>query len=247
MPKRSLPIQALLEWAFRKECVSLELPGPERYTERPSFGMEYVLIERARLGGVKIDGGGGLKHKDTHEDAEAIAAIVSNLPESLGGRRMALCVAECARSGLTPDWMPGAHPKIEPAQWCRPRGRWQGKTEKIGVYVEVFHRPHPRNPKRVRKYEKRHDIMWTPITWAIHPKTISAARAEYEAWRAALGYCRDALIASRVMRDSTVTGALPAARPWEADDRTQATASPRPRTPEALRRDLPPRSSPGPG
>jgi hypothetical protein len=43
----------------------------------------------------------------THEEAEVIAATVATMPDSLGGKRMTIRVAELARAGLTPDWMPG--------------------------------------------------------------------------------------------------------------------------------------------
>ncbi len=43
-----------------------------------------------------------------------IAATVAEVPDSLGGKRMAIRVAELARAGLTPDWMPGAVPRCVP-------------------------------------------------------------------------------------------------------------------------------------
>jgi hypothetical protein len=113
--KRALGVQAALEWAFRLEQAQLELPLPEDVTEEGfGFGLEYVLLQRAVLG-CKIDGG---QHKIggyTHEDAEVIAATVAGIPDSLGGKRMAIRVAELARAGLTPDWMPGAVPRCVPA------------------------------------------------------------------------------------------------------------------------------------
>ena len=112
--KRALGVQAALEWAFRVEQAQLELPLPTDVTEEGfGFGLEYVLLQRAVLG-CKIDGG---QHKIggyTHEDAEVIAATVAGIPDSLGGKRMAIRVAELARAGLTPDWMPGAVPRCVP-------------------------------------------------------------------------------------------------------------------------------------
>lgn len=105
--KRSLGVQAALEWAFRIEKAQLDLPLPKNVNEEGfGFGLEYVLLQRATLG-CKVDGG---KHKIgtySHEDSEVIAAIVGGLPDGLGGRRMAIWVAELTRAGLTPDWMPG--------------------------------------------------------------------------------------------------------------------------------------------
>ena len=76
--KRALGVQAALEWAFRIEQAQLELPLPPDITEEGfGFGLEYVLLQRAVLG-CKIDGG---QHKIggyTHEDADVIAATLSN-------------------------------------------------------------------------------------------------------------------------------------------------------------------------
>ena len=93
--KGAMSIQQALEWAFGVEKAQLELPepsDPER-AHRSGFGLEYVLIQRAALG-CKVDGG---QHKIggyTHEDAEVIAATVAGIPDHLGGKRMAIRVAE---------------------------------------------------------------------------------------------------------------------------------------------------------
>lgn len=80
--KRTLGVQAALEWAFRIESAQLELPPPQNVTDEGfGFGLEYVLLQRAALG-CKIDGG---QHKIggyTHEDAEVIAATVAGIPDS---------------------------------------------------------------------------------------------------------------------------------------------------------------------
>jgi hypothetical protein len=100
--KRSLGVQAILEWAFQVEKAQLELPPPSEFEEEPSgYGFEYILIQRARLG-CQIDGGRYKSGSYTHEDAEVIAATLAGLPSALGGKRMAIHVAELARAGLTP-------------------------------------------------------------------------------------------------------------------------------------------------
>ena len=38
----------------------------------------------------------------THADAEVVAATLAGMPDSLGGKRMAIYVAELARAGMTP-------------------------------------------------------------------------------------------------------------------------------------------------
>jgi hypothetical protein len=105
--KFAMGVQAALEWAFRIEKAQLELPPPKEVTKEGfGFGLEYVLLQRAALG-CKVDGGQHKIGSYTHPDAEVIAAAVAGMPESLGGIRMAIQVAELARAGMTPDWMPG--------------------------------------------------------------------------------------------------------------------------------------------
>jgi hypothetical protein len=112
--KRALGVQAALEWAFRVEKAQLELPPPKDVSEE-GFGLEYVLLQRAALG-CKVDGGQYKMGSYTHADAEIVAATVAGMPDSLGGIRMAISVAELARAGMTPDWMPGVAPRCVPVE-----------------------------------------------------------------------------------------------------------------------------------
>lgn len=126
--KRALGVQAALEWAFRVEKAQLELPereDPERGSGSGSgtgagFGLEYVLVQRAALG-CRVDGGRYKMGGYTHEDAEVMAATVAGLPDSMGGKRMTVRIAELARAGMTREWMPGAVPRCLPveARWSQ--------------------------------------------------------------------------------------------------------------------------------
>ena len=119
--KRALGVQAALEWAFGVEKAQLELPPAKDGAEEGfGFGLEYILLQRAILG-CKIDGGQHKMGGYVHADAEVIAATLAGLPDSLGGKRMAISVAELARAGLTPDWMPGAVPRCVPVDIKRNR------------------------------------------------------------------------------------------------------------------------------
>ena len=114
--KRALGVQAALEWAFRVEQAQLELPPrKDGADEGFGFGLEYVLLQRAILG-CKVDGGQHKMGSYTHPDAEVIAATVAGMPDRLGGIRMAIYVAELARAGMTPDWMPGVVPRCVPLE-----------------------------------------------------------------------------------------------------------------------------------
>ena len=96
------------------------------------FGLEYVLLQRAALG-CKVDGGQHKIGSYTHPDAEVIAATVAGMPDSLGGIRMAIRVAELARAGLTPDWMPGVVPRCVPVETKRNQHGERATTVVVGT------------------------------------------------------------------------------------------------------------------
>ena len=201
--KRALGVQAALEWAFRIERAQLELALPPNITEEGfGFGLEYVLLQRAVLG-CKIDGG---QHKIggyTHEDAEVIAATVAGIPDSLGGIRMAIRIAELARAGLTPDWMPGVVPRCVPVEVrCNQHG------ERAITIVVGTERIQTRGKWRTM------EVLACPVTFSPHPHQIEAARRAYHDWWRALGWVGEGLIAGGMLRDLKVTAAMPKAKPW---------------------------------
>lgn len=197
---RHLPVQAFLEWAFGREKVRLEWPDERRHEERGfGFGMEYVLLQRARLG-CRIDGGGS---SPAHEDAEVAAAIVAGLPEALGGRRMAIVVAECARAGLTPDWMPGAEPRCVPREWRQTKHGPRAASVVVG-------RERVMRRGRWREVEVRA----CPITWDPHPRRIENARLAYSAWHRALCWLKGAFRESGSLKSHSISAALPPPMPW---------------------------------
>jgi hypothetical protein len=199
-----MTIQQALEWAFRTEKAQLELPErpePER-THRAGFGLEYVLLQRAALG-TKVDGGQHKMGGYTHPDAEVIAATVAGLPDDLGGKRMAIRVAELARAGLTPDWMPGAVPRCVPVETKRNQHGERATT--IVVRTERL---------KTRGKWRTVDVLACPVTYTPHPQQIEAARRGYRDWVAALDWVRDMLAEGRMLRDVSVASALPKATPW---------------------------------
>jgi len=202
--KRALGVQATLEWAFRVERAHLELPSPPDVTEEGfGFGLEYVLLQRAALG-CKVDGGQHKIGSYTHPDAEVIAATVAGIPDSLGGRRMAIRVAELARAGLTPNWMPGIVPRCVPVETRQNQHGERAATIVVGI-ERVPHRG------RWRTVE----VLACPVTWRPHPEQIASARHGYEDWWQALDWVREHLAASGMLRDLEVAGAMPKVRPWE--------------------------------
>jgi len=202
--KRALGVQTALEWAFQVEKAQLELPPPPDITEEGfGFGREYVLPQRAALG-CKVDGG---QHKIggyTQADAEVIAATVAGMPDSLGGTRMAIRVAELARAGLTPDWMPGVVPRCVPVETRQNQHGVRAMTEVVGT-ERILSRG------RWRTVE----VLACPVTWRPHPEQIASARRGYHDWWQALDWVRDGLAAGEMLREVEVTEVMPKKRPWD--------------------------------
>ena len=201
--KRTMPVQQALEWAFRVEKAQLELPPPKDASEEGfGFGLEYVLLQRAALG-CKVDGGQHKMGSYTHPDAEIIAAILAGLPDNLGGKRMAIRVAELARAGLTPDWLPGAVPRCVPADTRRNQHGERAVTMVVGT-ERVLSR---------RKW-RTVEVLACPVAWRPHPEQITSARRAYQDWWQALDWLRDGLVSGGMLREIEVTGVMPRVCPW---------------------------------
>ena len=204
-PKRSMSVQLALEWAFRVEHAQLELPEPPD-PERDygfGFGLEYVLLQRAILG-CKVDGGQYKIGSYTHEDAEVIAATVAGIPDSLGGKRMAIRVAELARAGLTPDWMPGAVPRCVPVEVKRNQHGERAATIVVG-----------RERVLSRGKWRTVEVLACPVTFSPHPQQIEAARQAYVDWCRALGWVCEGLQAGNLLREIEIKDVMPSRTPWE--------------------------------
>jgi hypothetical protein len=201
--KRSMSIQQALDWAFRVEKAQLELPLPQNAPEEAyRFWLEYVLMQRAVLG-CKVDGGQYKMGGYVHEDAEVIAATVAMLPDALGGKRMAIRIAELARAGLTPDWMPGAVPRCVPRDTRKNQHGVRAVTEVVGT-TRVLTRGKWRTV----------EVLACPVTWRPHPEQIASAWRGYEDWWQALDWGRDTLQDSRMLRKVEVIAVMPKVRPW---------------------------------
>ncbi|MDH2325993.1 hypothetical protein QCN27_03840 [Cereibacter sp. SYSU M97828] len=200
--KKPVSIQRLLEWAFRRERVQLELPKAEEAMIGAGYGIgsSLRLIRRAELG-CRIDGGGS---SPCHEDAETVAAILSHLSDVYGGHRFAAQMAEWARMGITPDWMPGAQPKVVPAI-IEPSAKGGRPTRSVVAGIDAYD-----VDGRLVEYEVR----VCPITWSPSPSQIAAARREYMRWRLALREVRLNLVTSGMLRAHELTDAMPPQEPW---------------------------------
>jgi hypothetical protein len=201
--KRALGVQAALEWAFGVEKAQLELPPPTDVAEEGfGFGLEYVLLQHAILG-CKVDGGQHKMGGYVHEDAEVIAATVAGMPDSLGGIRMAIRVAELARAGITPNWMPGAVPRCVPVDIKRNRQGDRAVSVVVGT-ARVL----------IKGKWRIVEVRACPVTFTPTMQQIDSARQAYDHWWAALDWARDGLIAGGMLREIEVTAAMPKVRPW---------------------------------
>jgi hypothetical protein len=125
------------------------------------------------------------------------------MPERLGGIRMAISVAELARAGITPDWMPGVVPRCVPMET---KSNQHG--ERATAIVVGTERVLTRGKWRTV------EVLACPVTWRPHPEQIASARRGYEDWWEALDWVRDGLIVGGMVRELEVNAAMPKVRPW---------------------------------
>ncbi|TDX19701.1 hypothetical protein [Rhodovulum visakhapatnamense] len=205
--RRAMPVRAALEWAFGTECARLDHDEIEAVggTGWRSYGMEYVALERAQLG-TRVDTSRGRSRP--HDDAELIATVVRNtLPWYA-----ATMVADLARAGRTPDWMPDARPRLKPDDWTVNRWGRHAKTADAAMLGVEGWQPIPR---RNRKGVIVHDaVRFTPCHWDPTPAQIAAARRAYLDWWGYLLAVQAALTGADLTRIE-VTRDMPPMRPWK--------------------------------
>lgn len=197
----------LLIWAFRRECARLDFDEVGSETGARHFSIEHVLIERARIG-CRIDGGG---RSDPHPDADIVASAVAALPIGCGGRAMALRIAQAARSGLVPDWMDGAQPRLMPVEVRTNRyGTWARTRDSR----ELGEAGWPHQERRGRKGNViREAVLYCPAMWVPSQATIAAARRDYLRWWSALLEIRTTL-QSGCLSGVVLTDEMPPRTPW---------------------------------
>lgn len=198
--RRTLNVQQMLEWAFRSEGVSLDAPMHEEALIGQGYGIgsSLRLIRRAELG-CRIDGGGA---SGCHEDAEIVAAIVLHVS---AGLPMAFRVAEHARCGTTPDWMPDATPRVVPVD-LGSDGRRGPKPKSVVVgYETTVHRGR----------ETVHEVRMCPISYYPSRHVIEAKRREYMEWCFALSEIAESLRSVGMLRDHEVSEWIPPREPWK--------------------------------
>jgi hypothetical protein len=199
--KRTLSIKAALEWAFGSERVSVEFD--EINDAPPATDTIYRLMRQGVLG-CKIDGGG---KSFGHHDAEIIASFVARLPLEHGGKGMAVQIANLARAGVAPDWMPGAAPRCVPREWRLTKHGDFARTEVVGKGEIEF---------RGRKV--KYDLMACPVTYSPSAAQIAAARRDYLLWWGALLDLRHELHHFGGLTSIALTQDMPPLSPWRTGD-----------------------------
>lgn len=198
--RQVLSIRAALEWAFGTERAGLDFAESQGDNARPGVSPLWTVIQRGQLG-CKVDGGGW--NPPAH-DADIIASAVAHLPAAMGGRRMALRIAELARAGQAPDWGEGLRPQCIPQGWrCENQFGPQAVTEVVGV-------------ERITSRGRSRDfpVLACPVTYTASPDTIERVRAAYHAWCGALAWLACDLRSRGILDRVTITAVLPDPEPW---------------------------------
>lgn len=231
---KPIGIERLLEWAFGDQGAELD-PRMERSEfARRANSMEFVLMERAKLG-CQIDGRGSgfFGGRDVHWDADQVAAVCKRvLPwkPSSEGIASSQTVASYASAGTRPTWMPGAIPKVRPADWssnqhgrqpatdkAKPGAKYPGGTWRDWMTKPTLHRCRQKGIWPLSDHEKEHLSFIgrvTPIVFEPSRQQINACRIEYMAWWSALHTVREHLIARDVLTSHRLTREMPPSMPW---------------------------------
>ncbi len=201
--RQDVSIIELLHWAFQRELASLDFDEFSKETgAKPGIGVEWVLIEQAKLG-CTIDGGG---RTDPHHDADIVASALAVLPENVGGRQMAIWIAELSRSGSSPDWGRDWKADCEPVDW---------RNSKHGRYA-------------AREFNRNWLTKWPanlipgkewgyvcPVKYSGTSAEISSARVNYLRWYGALLELRNTFQIHKNLTAFTVTNEMPPLQPWK--------------------------------
>lgn len=198
--RREMSIQSALEWAFGTERATLDFDERKGDNLRPGVSPVWVVMQRGALG-CTIDGGG---HSLPAHDADIIASTVAHLPDRVGGRAMALRIAELARAAQVPDWGRDLKPHCIPTGWrCENQFGPQAVTAQGRAETLV---------SRGRSQTFR--PLYCPVTYTAEASRIAAARAAYHAWCDALAWLAVELRSRPVLDRVTITAVLPDPEPW---------------------------------
>jgi hypothetical protein len=116
---------------------------------------------------------------------------------------MAVTIAELARHGLRPNWLPDAKTKCEPVNLHKGRHGTYAKSEACDQ-IEVI----SRGRKRLI------EVRWCPVRFTCTPDRIAAARRDYLRWWDALHDLRHSFQTYGGLTAWRVTDEMPPRTPW---------------------------------
>lgn len=117
---------------------------------------------------------------------------------------MAIRVAELARAGLTPDWMPGAVPRCVPVEVKRNQHGERAATIVVGT-ERVLSRGKWRTV----------EVLACPVMFRPDARQIEGARQAYMEWWEAIVWLKDVLRESTLTKRLIVTQMVPQKQPWQ--------------------------------
>ncbi len=207
---KDIGIWPLLGWAFQAECAQLDM-GDTRTVLGGGFGyasMTSIIAQHEQLG-CRVDGGG---RSDPHPDADLIASAVAVLPEGCGGWRMAVVIAEHARTGMMPDWR--VRTAIEPLRW---EGNAHGRHSATADATALGAHGWPNQARTTRKGGIRYDsVRYCPVTIRGGAAEVASKRRAYLLWWSALFDLRTSFQLGRDLSAWNVTAVMPPPEPWKA-------------------------------
>jgi hypothetical protein len=198
--RRDMSVMQALEWAFAREHASIDFDDNGSGAGRAGVSPIWVMMQRGQLG-CQIDGGG---RSSCHPDAEVIAIFLEAMPRELGGKAMALMVAELGRAGMTPDWMKEARPRCVPVAWRSTKHGSFAKTAVVGVETYIY-----------RGQQLRADRVACPVRYVETVEQIGFARRRYLEWWSALLWLRQELLGAG-LTSLRITRDMPLLSPWDA-------------------------------
>lgn len=207
--KRQMSIERALRWAFADECAQIDFDeiGATAHGNRRGIDGIAVMIERGALG-CRVDGGG---RSEPAWDAQVIASAVANLPQAMGGRGMAVKVAEFARAASRPDWIEDDRMRCVPRDWRMTKNGPFAKRELVGAEQII-----------VRGRKVMHDVYWCPVRYTPTPQQVASARKAYAEWYRALLFLAVQLRRLGILSRIAITQTLPPRRPWLARALTES-------------------------
>lgn len=210
---KDIGVESLLNWAFGAQQITLETPLDVR-PGSGGCGTEWVIYQRGAVLGTAIDGGKGYLPDPVHDDAEIVAAIVKGALEW----RVACWVADLARAGIRPDWMPGAVPRCVPRDLGRPNQHGISAKSEVATCAKWPDswggtvRTKGKNGQTVY-----HEVRVCPVKYEPTQAWINHQREAYRTWWAALHQVREHLMLSNLL-SHRVTLEMPPFEPWRAVD-----------------------------